>query len=106
MMKSVYMGNVLAQIGHEEWKINMVDTCQLNYCGAPINKVLKTYKDVMKVGIHESVLFQHKSKPLNCTIWCDNSHIKTLLNFLALTIIEGVIKRRKLVKLQGHGLHQ
>ena len=32
-MDSAYMGDILAQVGHSEWKINMVGTAQANRMG-------------------------------------------------------------------------
>ena len=49
-MYLAYMGDILAQIGHEEWKINMVGTCQLNRCGPPIEIALNRYKATVPHG--------------------------------------------------------
>jgi len=45
-MDSAYMGDIMAQIGREEWKINMVRTAQSNRTGASVKDVI----DKMKVG--------------------------------------------------------
>ena len=45
-MDSAYMGDIMAQIGREEWKMNMVRTAQSNRTGASVKDVI----DKMKVG--------------------------------------------------------
>jgi hypothetical protein len=40
VMDSAYMSGAMCQVGREEWKINMVSTCQMDRCGAgPLGKV-------------------------------------------------------------------
>ena len=55
-MDSAYMGDILAQVGHSEWKINMVGTAQANHTGAEVKEEL----DKMKRGTYKSVCFQHQ----------------------------------------------
>jgi hypothetical protein len=57
----------MCQVGREEWKINMVGTCQTDWCGAgPLGKVAYTGKDKeIAINSHESLLFQHTTKALS-----------------------------------------
>ena len=64
-MDSAYMGDTMAQIGHHEWKVNMVGTAQMNRTGADV----KTIKNGMKKGTYESVMFQHNTEPLVYAMW-------------------------------------
>jgi hypothetical protein len=50
-------------------------------------------KEIEK-GTHESIFYQHKTKPLLHAIWADNNFVKTLSNFHSPTIVEGGMKRR------------
>jgi hypothetical protein len=34
VMDSAYMSDAMCQVDREEWKINMVGTCQMDRCGA------------------------------------------------------------------------
>ena len=52
-MNSAYMGDVMAQIGWEVWKINMVGTTQTNRVGADVKEKRKR----MKVGTYECVCY-------------------------------------------------
>ena len=51
-MDSAYMGDIMAQIGRFEWKINMVGTAQTNRTGADCAGTCKK----MKKGTHETVM--------------------------------------------------
>ena len=64
-MDSAYMGDIMGQIGREEWKMNFVGTAQSNRTGADVEEVKKS----MKKGTYESALFQHNSKPLVYALW-------------------------------------
>ena len=50
-MDSAYMGDILAQVGREEWKINMVGTAQANRTGAAVKEAKKN----MARGTYNSV---------------------------------------------------
>ncbi len=76
-MDSAYMGNVMAQIGQEEWGFNMVGTMQTNRTGVPAAAEVKK----MKKTSYESILWQHSTKPLVYAAWSDNTIIKTWFNF-------------------------
>jgi hypothetical protein len=36
VMDSAYMGDAICQVGLEEWGINMVGTCQTDWCAAAV----------------------------------------------------------------------
>ncbi|KAL3798584.1 hypothetical protein ACHAW5_000574 [Stephanodiscus triporus] len=75
-MDSAYMGVIMAQIGHEEWKLNMVGTAPSNRTGANMKDVI----DKMKAGTYESCFWQHNTKNLVYAAWSDNAIVKTLSN--------------------------
>jgi hypothetical protein len=50
-------------------------------------------KEIEK-GTHESLLYQHNTKPLLHAVWADNNFVKTLSNFHSPTIVAGGMKRR------------
>ena len=64
-MDSAYMGDIMAQISHNEWQINMVGTVQSNQVGANVDKKKKT----MAIGTYQSACYQHKTKPLSYVMW-------------------------------------
>jgi len=93
-MDSAYMGDIMAQIGRKEWKMNMVGTAQSNQTGANVKDVI--YK--MKVGTNESCFWQHNNKPLVYAAWSDNAIVKTLSNFhgeISLDAVNGMMQRGK-----------
>ena len=93
-MDSAYMGDIMAQIGHEEWKMNMVGTAQSNRTGANVKDVI----DKMKVGTYESCFWQHNNKPLVYAAWSDNAIVKTLSNHhmvLSFDTENGMMQRGK-----------
>ena len=80
-MDSAYMGGIMGQIGREVWKMNFLGTCQSNRIGCGVTA--KTAKKELKVGSHESVMFQrNENKNLTYTMWADNTIIKTLVTFI------------------------
>jgi hypothetical protein len=91
------MSDAMCQVGREEWKINMVDTCQTDRCGAgPLWKVAYTGKDKeIAINSHESLLFQHKTKALTYAVWGGNNFVKTLSNFHSPVILRGGMKRKR-----------
>ena len=93
-MDSAYMGDVMAQIGREAWKINMVGTTQSNRVGADVKEERKR----MKVGTYECVFYQHNELPLCVALWADNNIVTTLSNFHSPTVLqegEGMLHRKK-----------
>ncbi len=76
-MDSAYMGDIImAQIGRDEWKINMVGTAQSNWMGANV----KDFVDKLKIGTYKSHFWQHESLNLVFVAWSDNAIVKTLSN--------------------------
>jgi hypothetical protein len=69
----------------------MVGTCQTDRCGAgPLGKIAYTGKDKeIAINGHESILFQHKTKPLTYAVWGDINFDKTLPNFHNPVILTG-----------------
>ena len=93
-MDSAYMGDIMAQIGRDEWKINMVGTAQSNWTGANV----KDFVDKLKVGTYESHFWQHESLNLVFTAWSDNAIVKTLSNHHGLEVLQaasGLMRRGK-----------
>ena len=97
VMDSAYMSDAMCQVGREEWKINMVGTCQTDRCGAgPLGKAAYTGKNKqIAINSHESLLFQHKDKPLTYAVWGDNNFVKTLSNFHSPVILRGGMQRKR-----------
>jgi hypothetical protein len=93
-MDSAYMGDVMAQIGREEWQLNMVGTSQSNRVGAAVKDIV----DKMKIGTYESIIWEHNSKNLVFAAWSDNAIVKTLSNYHGATILDaenGLMRRGK-----------
>ena len=93
-MYSAYMGDIMAQIGREEWKMNMVRTAQSNQTGENVKDVMNK----MKVGTYEACFWQHNNKPLVYAAWLDNAILKTLSNHhgaLALNTENCLMRRGK-----------
>ncbi len=76
-MDSAYMGEVMAQIGCNEWQLNMVGTSQSNRVGSNV----KEYVDKMKIDTYELIIWEHNSKNLAFAAWSDNAIIKKLSNY-------------------------
>ena len=69
VMDSAYISDAMCQVGREEWKINMVGTCQTDRCGAgPLGKAACKTKEI-QINTHESLLYQHKDKALTYAVW-------------------------------------
>jgi len=93
-MDSAYIGDIMAQIGREEWKLNMVGTAQSNRTGANVKDVV----DKMKAGTYESCFWQHNTKNLVYAAWSDNAIVKTLSNHHGATALDaenGLMRRGK-----------
>ena len=52
-MDSAYMGNIMAQIGHEEWKVNMNGMAQCNRTGAGAPSGNWNKSPDLKIGSYE-----------------------------------------------------
>ncbi|OEU11447.1 hypothetical protein FRACYDRAFT_245186 [Fragilariopsis cylindrus CCMP1102] len=95
VMDSAYMSDAMAQIGRNHWGINMVGTCQSDRTGAgKLGKADVKAKEVV-IGSHESLMYQHNTKPLLYTVWGDNNFVKTLSNFHSPVVVRGGMKRKK-----------
>ena len=95
VMDSAYMSDAMCQVGREEWKINMVGTCQTDRCGAgPLAKAACKAKEI-QINTHDSLLYQHKTKPLTYAVWGDNNFVKTLSNFHSPVLLRGGMKRKR-----------
>ena len=92
-MDSAYMGDIMAQIGRHEWKINMVGTSQENRTGADT----KEEKAAMKKGTYDAIMWQHNEEELCYAIWSDNNFVRTLSNFHSPELIEEGLNRRRRV---------
>jgi hypothetical protein len=95
VMDSAYMSDAMCQVGREEWKINMVGTCQTDRCGAgPLGKAACKAKEI-EINTHQSLLYQHKTKPLTYAVWDDNNFVRTLSNFHSPVLLRGGMKRKR-----------
>jgi hypothetical protein len=72
----------------------MVGTCQTDRCGAGSLGKTTVKADEIEIGGHESLLYQHNTKPLTYAIWANNNLVKTLSNFRSPAIGQGGIKRK------------
>jgi hypothetical protein len=54
------MGDIMVQIGRNEWKLNMVGTSQSNQTGANVKDVVEK----MKPGTYKPCFWQHNTKNL------------------------------------------
>ena len=93
-MDLAYMGDLMAQIGREIWKCNLLGTCQSNRVGAEIGPT----KKAIKRGTYEAVQFQHNTKDLNVAVWSDNNIVSTLSNYhspVFLDVGQGMRRQKK-----------
>ena len=94
MMDSAYMGDTMGQIGREEWKINMVGAAQMKApAAADVQK--------LKVGMYESIYWQHRMLNLCYVVWSDNNKVKMLSNFHSPDLLE--VRLGKLLKMRVDG---
>ena len=83
-MDSAYMSDIMAQIGCNEWRMNMVGTAQVNCTGANAKAAVDTMK-VTRKGTHKtSVMWQHNTLPLVIAVWAGNAIVTSLSNFILL----------------------
>jgi hypothetical protein len=92
-MDSAYMGDIMAQIGRNEWKLNMVGTSQSNQMGTNVKDVIVK----MKPGMYELCFWQHNTKKMVYAAWSDNAVVKTLSNHHCANVLVagGLMQRRK-----------
>ena len=96
VMDSAYMGDVMALIGRNIWKINMVGTCQVNRTGAGVKATSDISENVIGKGTYECLFYQHATLPLTYSIWSDNNYVKTLSNFhQAKVVVKGLNRKKK-----------
>jgi hypothetical protein len=95
VMDSAYMGDAMCQVVRAKWGINnMVGTVQSSRTGGGrLGKAAIKAKEVEK-GTHESLLYQHNTKPLLHAVWADNNFVKTLSNFHSPVVLRGGMRRR------------
>ena len=77
---SAYMGDIMALISRNVWKINMVGTIQANQTGAPMAASVKGPLS-MKKKTYEYKMWQHNAQSLVAAVWSDNNLVKTLSNY-------------------------
>jgi hypothetical protein len=92
-MDSAYMGDIMAMIGWDVWRISMVGTAQANRTSANINCT-----KLMKNGTYSSICWQHVWQSLCFAVWSSNALVKTLSNFHGPEILEagmGVLQKKR-----------
>ena len=92
-MDSAYMGDIMAMIGRDVWRINMVGTAQANRTGADIDCTKS-----MKKGTYEAICWQHAWRSLCFAVWSDNALVRTLSNFHGPVILKagmGVLRKKR-----------
>ena len=74
----------------------MVETCQIGpvWCHASsLWKAAAVKADEIKIGSHESILYQHNNKPLMYTVWANSNLVKILSNFHSHIIHSHIIQQ-------------
>jgi len=92
-MESPYMGDIMAMIGCNVWRINMVGTAQANLTGANVDCTKS-----MKKGTYGAICWQHTWRSLCFAVWSDNALIRTLSNFHGPVILKagrGVLQKKR-----------
>jgi hypothetical protein len=92
-MDSAYMGDIMAMIGRDVWRINMVGVAQANHTGANIDCTKS-----MKKGTYNSICWQHVWQSLCFAVWSNNALVRTLSNFHGPEIFEagmGVLRKKR-----------
>ena len=87
---SVYMGDILAQVSRNEWKINMVGTIILDQTIADI----KLTCNGMAKQKYDTSVWQHNTLPLCAAVWVKNAVVNTLYNFHSSVVITKGIESR------------
>ena len=80
----------MKQLGYQHGKNLSIG---LNWCWSTWKAAVKA-KAVLN-GSHESLMYQHNTKPLLYTVWGDNNFVKTLSNFHSPVVVRGGMKRKK-----------
>ena len=75
-----YMGDIMALIARNLWKVNMVGTIQANRTGAPMAASVKGPQAIKK-KTYEHKMWQHNTQSLFTAVWPDNNLVKTLSNY-------------------------
>jgi hypothetical protein len=75
-MDSAYMGDIMAMIGRDVWRIKMVETAQANRTSANANCTKS-----IKKGTYGTVCWQHTWRSFCFVVWLDNALVRTLSNF-------------------------
>ena len=88
------MGDTMALIASDLWKINMVETIQGNCTGALIGASVKGYNVIKKT--HEYKMWQHNTQSSVAAVWSDNNLVKILSNYHQPQIIPAGMMRRKI----------
>jgi hypothetical protein len=92
-MDSAYMGNIMAMIGCDVWRIDMVGTAQANCTGADIDCTKS-----MKKRTYKAIGWQHVWRSLCFAVWSNNALVRTLSNFHGPEILEagmGVLRKMR-----------
>ena len=92
---SAYMGDIMALIARNLWKINMVGTIQANQTGANMGPLVKGPLS-MNVKSYEYKMWQHNTQSLLAAVWSDNNLVKTLSNYHEPQIVAAGMLRRKI----------
>jgi hypothetical protein len=91
-MDSAYMGDIMAMVGHDVWRISMVRGAQANHTGANINCT-----KLMKKGTYGAVCWQHTWQSLCFAVWSDNALVLMPSNFHGPVMLEagrGVLQKK------------
>jgi hypothetical protein len=92
-MVSAYIGSIMATIGHDVWRINMVGIAQANHTGANID-----YTKLMKKEMYNSICWQHVWQSLCFSVLSNNALVRILSNFHGPEIFEvgmGVLRKER-----------
>jgi hypothetical protein len=92
-MNIVYMGDIMAMIGRDVWRINMVGTAQANRTRANVDCTKSTKK-----GTYGTVCWQHTWRSLCFAVWSDNALIRMMSNFHGPVILKaggGVLQKKR-----------
>ncbi len=92
-MDSAYMGDIMAMIGRNVWRINMVGTVHANRTSANIYCTKS-----IKKGTYNSICWQHVWQSLCFAVWSNNTLVRMLLNFHGPEILEvgmGVLRKKR-----------
>jgi hypothetical protein len=92
-MDSAYMSGIMAMIGRDMRRINMVGMAQANRTRADID-----YTKSMKKGMYNAICWQHVWRSLWFAVWSEDTLVRTLSNFNGPEILKagmGVLWKRR-----------